>query len=136
MSFIKHDPQALDQFRKYAETTMDTAKKTFGFDLSYDQASINKLDEMVEGIGKPKNLELMILLFGSFLGEAFRHMYNGRWKWDERHKSWAVTYPLGKGGEDGAFVFAKVEKRFKNGKEDSLSFYAEVTDKRVRGIIP
>lgn len=119
----------------YAEKHIETAKKTFGFSLAYDLASISKLDEMIDGIGKPKNLGLMILLFGSFLGEAFRPMFNGRWTWNEPFKSWAITFPLAKGGEDGAFVFAKVEKRFKNGMEDSLSFYTKVTYGLAKGTI-
>ena len=115
MSFIVHDPEAPKQFEKYAKFHIETAKKTFGFNLSYDPESIGRLDEMVEGIGKPKYPEQMILLFGSFLGEAFRHMYAGKWVWSEQFKSWAIAFPLPSGREESTFVFAKVEKRFSNG---------------------
>ena len=136
MSFISRDPEAPKQFEKHAKLTVETAKKTFGFDLSYNLTSIEKLDQMIEGIGKPKNPEQMVLLFGSFLGEAFRHLYGGRWVWDEQLKSWGVTFPLPPGKEDAAFVFAKVQKRFNNGMEDSLAFYGKVIDARAKSKIP
>ncbi len=136
MSFTAHDPEAPQQFQRYAQIHIDVAKKTFGFDLSYDLDSIEKLDEMVEGIGKPNNPEQMVILFGSFLGEALRHLYKGKWVWDDRFKSWTITFTLPNGKEDGAFVFAKVKKRFTNGVEDSLSFFAKVIDERVKGRIP
>jgi hypothetical protein len=136
LTFNEHDPEAPQQFQRKAELHIDSAKKTFKIDLSYDLASINKLDEMVDGIGKPKNLEQMIMVFGSFLGETIRRLYGGRWQWDDRYKTWAVTFPLATGGEDSAFVFAKVQKRFVNGTEDSLSFFAHVIDGRVKGRIP
>ncbi len=136
MSFTEHNPEAPKQFQRYAELHIDAARKNFKLELSYDISSIRKLDEMVEGIGKPKNLEQMIMVFGSFLGEAFRQLYKGRWEWNDRFKTWGVTFPIPKGGEETAFVFAKVEKRFINGMEDSLSFFAEVTDGKANGRIP
>src|SRR5207247_3908890 len=105
---------------------MDGARKTFKFELSYDNASIKKLDEMIEGIGKPKNLEQMIMVFGSFLGEAFRQLYMGRWEWNDRFKTWGGTFPKPKGGEETAFVFAKVEKRITNARVGSRSFLSSV----------
>ena len=136
LSFTSHDPEAPKQFEKYAKNHIELAKTSFGFDLSYDLASIAKLDQMIDGIGKPKYPEQMILLFGSFLGEAFRHLFDGRWVWNEQFKSWAIVFPSAKGKEEGAFVFAKVQKRFNNGMEDSLSFYGKVTDSIAKGRIP
>jgi len=72
LTFNEHDPEAAQQFQRNAELHIDAAKKTFKIHLSYDLASINKLDEMVDGIGKPKNLEQMIITFGSFLGETIQ----------------------------------------------------------------
>jgi len=119
-----------------AELHIDLARKNFKLELSYAISSIRKLDEMVEGISKPKNLEQMIMLFGSFLGEAFRQLYKGRWEWNDHFNTWGVTFPLPNGNEETVFVFAKAEKRFVNGMEDSLSFFAKVTDLKAKGKIP
>jgi len=70
------------------------------------------------------------------LGEAIRRLYGGKWEWDDRFKSWAVMFPLAKGGQEGAFVFHKIQKRFENGMEYSLSFFARVIGGRVKGEIP
>ncbi len=137
LSFTDHNPEAPQQFARYSGIHVDVARQTFKVDLSYDLESIKKLDELIEGMGnRPNNLEQMVLLFGSFLGEAICHMYNARWKWDDRFKSWAVSFPMAKGGQESAFVFAKVEKRFRNGKEDSLSQFAQAIEERVKGKIP
>ena len=45
-------------------------------------------------------------------------------------------FPLAKGGQEGAFVFHKIQKRFENGMEYSLSFFARVIGGRVKGEIP
>jgi hypothetical protein len=136
LSFTEHNPEAPRQFQRFAEIHIDLARKNFKFELSYDVPSIKKLDEMVDGIGKPKHLDQMIMLFGSFLGEAFRQLHKGRWEWNDHFKTWGVTFLLPMGGEETAFVFAKVEKRFTNGMEDSLAFFAEVTDAKAKGRIP
>ena len=136
MGFTEHNPEAPKQFLSYAGMCIDAAKKSYGIELTYDLASIKKLDEMIEGMGKPKNLEPVVMVFGSFLGETIRQLYKGRWEWSEHYKTWGVTFPLPGGSQDSAFVFAKVQKRFYNGMEDSLSFLVEVTDQRVKGKIP
>lgn len=123
------------QFVQDAEICVDAAKKTYGIDLSYDLASIKKLDEIIEDMGKPTNLAQMVLIFGAFLGEAIRRLYKGKWEWNDHYKTWAVTFPVAKGGEDGAFVFAKVRKRFVDGSGDSLYFYIVVIDGWVTGKI-
>jgi hypothetical protein len=136
LSFTEHNPESPKQFLRYAGLCVEAAKHSFGIDLQYDLASIKKLDEVIDGIGKPKNPEQMIMIFGSYLGEAFRQLYNGSWTWDDHFKTWGVTFPLPKGSKDTALVFFKVQKRFNNGMEDSLSFFAVVTDGKANGRIP
>ncbi len=126
MSFNEKDPEAPQKFRQFAGFCGDAARKVYGFDISYDLESIRKLDQIAGDIGKPKDLEQMVLLFGSFFGEAICHLFKGRWEWNDRYKTWGVTFPLAKGGEDSAFVFFKVKKRLINGVEHSLFVFAEV----------
>lgn len=106
-----------------------------GLDLRFDMDSVGKLDGMVESMEKPKNLSGMVIVVGSFLGEAFRNMYGGRWEWDDQFKSWAIRVRIPDGKEVGVWVFTKVGKRFRNGMEDSIADYARVTDAMVKGAI-
>ncbi len=136
MAFTSYDPDAPKQFAQYAELCISAAKETLKADLRYDLESIKKLDELVSAIGKPKNLGQMVMVVGAFLGEAFRHMYNGQWEWNDPYKSWAVKFRMANGKEDAVLVFAKAQKRFVNGMQDSIAFFAHVTDGRIKGTIP
>jgi hypothetical protein len=44
LAFNIHDLKTPEQFKRYAEPHIETAKKTFGFDFIYDMASVQKLD--------------------------------------------------------------------------------------------
>jgi len=136
LAFAGYDPEAPKGFPQFAQLCIDSAKKNMNMDLGYDLESIKKLDDVISIIGKPKNLGQMVTVIGSFLGEAFRRIYDGRWEWSEQFKTWAVMFRLPDGKEEGAFVFAKVQKRFVNGTQDSVAFYAHVTDSKVKGRIP
>ena len=136
MAFSGYDADAPKGFPQFAQLCVDSAKANMNIDLGYDLESVKKLDDVIRTIGNPKNLGQMVTVIGSFLGEAFRRMYNGRWEWNDQYKSWAVMFHLPDGKEDGALVFAKIQKRFVNGMQDSIAFYAHVTDGRVKGKIP
>ena len=138
MAFAEHHPDAPQKFQRFAATAVEWAKKYHGVDISYDLKSVQKLDKIAEKIDKSSedNLEKAVLVYGAFLGEVIRQLYNGRWEWDDHYKTWGVTFALPGGKEDSAFVFAKVQKRLKNGMDDSVSFLVEVIDQRVKGKIP
>ncbi len=136
MVFVDHGPEDPARFAEAADLHIETARRTMGLDLRYDLESLMKLDAMVDAIGKPKHLDQMVMVLGSYLGETLRRVYGGRWVWDPQWRTWAVLLPKKGGGETGPFPFAKVQKRFQNGMEDSISFFVTVTDKIVRGDIP
>lgn len=136
MAFDTYNPKSPEHFAQNAQLFIEFVNRTMGIALHYDSESVSQLDNIVKAIGTPKNLERWIISMGSFLGEAFRHLYGGRWEWDDHWKSWGVTFPLGRGGEDAAFVFSKVQKRFVDGEDDSIAFMGEVVYQRVKGIIP
>lgn len=79
---------------------------------------IQKLGE--EGI--PVNDEL-ILQLGSTVGTAFMVLFKGRWLFSEAQGRWVVEFVTPKGSNMEVNVFHKIEKRFQNGDEDSISFY-------------
>ncbi|OGS51028.1 MAG: hypothetical protein A3K65_02000 [Euryarchaeota archaeon RBG_16_68_12] len=136
MAFNGYSSDDPKQFAHWADLNIKAARDTMGLDLRYDLESLRKLDAMVDAIGKPEDLGQMVMIIGSFLGETLRRVYGGRWVWDPQWRTWAVLLPKKSGGETGPFPFAKVQKRFLNGMEDSISFFVTVTDGIVRGEIP
>ena len=114
-AFIKEIPDR-------AEILRDMAKKVFGVKLDYSAKSIPKLDDIIkEGWPKkpPVMLDNMVTVFGSYLGEAIRRIHGGEWSFSDEH-----GLHLDVGGLDiKIFPFAKVQKRFLNGEEDSIGFY-------------
>lgn len=66
-----------------------------------------------------------ILYFGSPLGEAFRILFNGIWRFSEKQERWVVECLAKNGDKVEINVFRKIEKRIENGTEDSISFYLE-----------
>ena len=108
------------QLSRYAQIHIDTAKQSFGIDLDYSEASILRLYEIIEqgwSDQPPAALDQMILLFGSFLGEAMCQLFGGAWV---RNDDGAIGVRV---GEATIMVFTKMKKRFLNGPEDSISYY-------------
>ncbi len=139
MSFLSYDAEAPKRFAGYAQLCIKVAKEAMNVDFHYDLESIRRLDELVTSIGTPptpQKLTQIVMVIGSFLGETLRQVYRGRWEWNDNLKTWEVRFQLPDRKEEGAFVFFKVEKRFKNGMEDSISFFAHVMDSRIKGTIP
>jgi len=106
-------------FVDYAKMHIETTERIFGVKLDFDEASILKLDELIQKgwpDEPPKQIDNVVILFGSFLGEALRHALGG--DWDEYQGQWFVKL-----GDMRMNVFSKVKKRLLNGEEDSISFY-------------
>lgn len=136
MAFTSYDPDSPAEFARLAEVHIQGVRDSWHVELHYNMDSLEQLDAIVESIPKPKDLGRMVLVIGSFLGEALRRMYGGRWEWNQQFKSWAVVVPIRNGGETGAFPFAKVEKRFRYGKGDSIAYFVHVLDAKVEGRLP
>jgi hypothetical protein len=64
-----------------------------------------------------------IIIFGSPIGEAFCAIFMGSWHFSERQNRWVVQTRTVKGDPIEFNVFNKVEKRFVNGMEDSISHF-------------
>ncbi len=112
-----------NQFSRYAQMHIDTAKQSFDVDLKYDEESVLKLDDIIQSAWPekpPVQIDSVILVFGSFLGEAIKHTLGGEWVRTEQ--GWGVKI-----GEATLMVFTKVKKRLLNGMEDSISYYYQST---------
>lgn len=108
-----------DQFKQYAQIHIDTTKQSLGVDLNFDEKSILALDNLIQNAWPdqpPIQIDNVILLFGSFLGEAIIKNLGGQWVKVEQ--GWGIKIE-----DTTLMVFTKVKKRFLNGIEDSISYY-------------
>ena len=117
----------IDQFKEYAQIHIDTTKDIFGIELGFDEKSILELDDLIQKgwpDEPPTMIDNVVLLFGSFLGEAIINTLGGHW--EKGTQSWGVRI-----GDATMNVFSKVEKRLLNGIEDSISYYYKSTKKML-----
>ena len=116
MDFITTIPDHAGKF-------VQTCKEVFNIDMDYSVQSIKMLDGIIDRAwdGKqPNDIDNMIILFGSYLGEAIKKNHGGEWDYDENFgivlknfENWTITI----------FPFDKVRKKFLEGKDESLTFY-------------
>ena len=107
------------ELKEYAIININTAESIFGVSLNFDEPSILMIDELIHTAWPeepPALLDNMILLWGSFLGEAIIKTLGG--EWIESTDGWCVQI-----GDLKIMVFNKIKKRFLNGDEDSISYY-------------
>jgi hypothetical protein len=93
-----------------------------GVNLTFDRESVAWTDAFIERL-RPAIDETMIrdlsVTMGAFLGECIRTSYGGEWRRNE-DGDWGIYFD----DSNAIFPFAKVQKQFQNGSEDSiLSFY-------------
>jgi len=112
-------------FADYAKMHIDTTEKIFGVKLAFDKDSVLKLDELIKQAWPdkpPQQIDQVIILFGSYLGEAIRLTLGGEWA--EREGQWFIKF-----GDADINVFNKVHKRLLNGEEDSLGYFYQMLKK-------
>ncbi len=118
------------ELKRRAEVQVNMAKQISGVDLDYSEASVAKLDAIIEdswGGQVPGQLDAMVEIFGAYLGEVFVRQLNGHWA--EQEGNWVVDFSLPDGSIAHTNVFSKVRKRFMNGPEDSLGYYFHAVQK-------
>ena len=125
-------PSEEQKIKKYAQEQIEMTKKIFNVDIHGDEKSILALDAIIEqgwGAKPPNNLEHAIIFFGSFFGEALMTTfaklgYIGVWTRNEGVSDWPVLqYDIPQKGPCFFNPFGKIQKRFMNGMEDSISYY-------------
>lgn len=115
--------QFVEQIPTYSEKTCEMARKLSGTVLDYSAESIPRLDDLIAENwpdGPPTLLDNMVLAYGSYLGETIRTLHGGDWCHSDE-----MGFHLDIGGMK-VFPFAKIRRRFLNGKEDSLGLFYQV----------
>jgi len=118
-----------NQFQQYADLHIDTTKKTLGVVLDYNEESILALDDIIsQGWPNPVPLvaDPILVLFGSFLGEAMRRVFGGEWV--ETQQGWGLKI----NDTVTVFPFVKIRKRLTNGMQDSITYYYQSVKEVVK----
>jgi hypothetical protein len=81
----------------------------------------------------------IILNIGSFLGETLLKIYKtygASWKWSDNQERWVIGFKNKKDDYIELNVFYKIEKRIKNGMEDSIEYCCKVWKDMIAGKYP
>jgi hypothetical protein len=125
--------------RERSSSFIDAMNKSGG-EVALDESSILLLDQIIEASGA---IELegeaqisMVETFGSFLGEAMVSVLGMEWEQRKEDGQWVIS-----GRADNTDVvtldpFNKMYKRFKNGEEDSISYFYQMVKKALEGKLP
>ena len=70
---------------------------------------------------------------GSFLGEMLCILFDGKWTYSEKQQRWVISCATFDKNQLDLNVFRKVENRFKNGEEDSISYFYLMNKEIVTG---
>jgi hypothetical protein len=104
--------------RANAELVVKQSRAISGIDFGYTRDSVEWLEGHIERLRESGQFDgarkdMLVSVFGSFLGECIIRCHGGSWK--QRDGTWCVAF----GDEDQhtAFPFTKVQKQFDNGLE-------------------
>jgi hypothetical protein len=126
------DPELATDMRRKAEALVAAAAES-GETLDYSLASLLVLDALLDRlfarrwpIGRAGRLDVgkferMIEPVGAYVGETLRREGGGAWGVHEESGP-GLELPSG----TWTFPLAKARKRFENGHEDGLAFYAQM----------
>ena len=112
-----------EKLRINADLVIQHLSQHAGFELAYDQQSVEWIDGFVERQRAREDFNLasaegLVQNLGSFLGESLRCELGGVWK--QLDDGLAIVFRDG----NAAFPFNKVRKQFANGNDDSIAgFY-------------
>jgi hypothetical protein len=121
------DNMNAQQFQEFAHIHINTTNQIFGVALLFNEQSIFQLDGIISKgwpESPPQQLDHVVLLFGSFLGEAIIAALGGAWA--QTDKGWGIKI-----GQVNIMVFTKMRKRFQNGIEDSITHYYQTIKKSL-----
>jgi len=111
------------KLRLNADLIIEHLSQHAGFDLAFDERSVEWIDGFIERQRNREDFDLeaadsLAQKLGSFLGECMCAELSGQWK--QLDEGIAVVFSDG----NAAFPLTKVRKQFANGSDDSIvSFY-------------
>lgn len=127
----------LDTLAHWHATFLSTTKQVSQKDFDGSLASLTELDRVITeswGGSTPQMPQSVVSTFGAYVGEILIKKTGGRWVMKDG--VFMVQVPSMSKEALYANVFAKTWKRFMNGEEDSLVYYAVSTIKIAKEGLP
>jgi hypothetical protein len=109
-----------DKLRANAELVVSTMHKNLGTELSFDETGVEWVDGYIDRLREsfPKERRSgLVSTLASFVGECIIRTFGGEWV--EKDGWWGVQVS----DRIWACPFAKIEKQFENGEEDSVASF-------------
>ena len=109
-----------DKLRADADLVVRTVRENLGAHLTFDQAGVDWVDgyiNRVRGNFAADKRSGLVGALGSFVGECIIRTFGGAWA--EEDGRWGVRVS----DRIWACPYAKIEKRFENGPEDSVASF-------------
>ena len=129
---LKYPPTA-ENAPKFAADMVGPAAEISGAELDFSVASLQAVDEIIEGMRQDgctsDQIAETLFGFGCYVGEVFARNANGKWR-NAAETSMAklagfpIVIELGK--DSFCNPVGKVFKRLENGEEDNLSYFYQV----------
>jgi len=120
-------PQKSRQLSDLADRAKISLSRYAGIDVEYNAIGLQLLDEWIERhlkqVGEP-SAEIRIV-WGAFLGEAFRRRYQGQWGTDRTGPNERLGIICPRNDQAPVFidVMDQIAHRIRDGMEESLAFY-------------
>ncbi len=134
---VKLLPQAqAQQLAKLAEQARRSLSRYAGVEVEYNAVGMQMLDEWIDRQLKqmPNPSGQIVTVWAAFFGELFRCRFNGRWviqKSSSGQSQLGVACPKGR-----TYFFINVmdqiQKRIKEGMQESLAFYYTITGMEIK----
>ncbi|HEV3144155.1 MAG TPA: hypothetical protein VGZ47_09750 [Gemmataceae bacterium] len=119
------DPLSIpEKLRANAEIVARTIRDNLNVELSFDEAGVEWIDGYIDRLRGSLPAEQrsgLIEMLAAFVGECMIQTFGGAWA--EREGSWGVQVSE----RIWACPFAKIQKQFENGSEDSVASFFRCT---------
>jgi hypothetical protein len=118
----------------YAQAASEFAKSEFGLKLDFTSESIDALDDILVRVGESPefDMDFVVRLWGSYLGEVLRRRYAGSWEMTQ-YPGGVAAVPAVELRGSRLFPLMKVFRRLNEGEEEDLrTFFTMVTERLGR----
>jgi len=129
-------PQQSRQLTELAERARVSLTRFAGIEVEYNAIGLQLLDEWIDRHLKqfPEPSKEIVMVWGAFLGETFRRRFHGEWGINTagRKAHLGVICPKDDEGVIFTDVMHQMQRRIKNGMNESLAFYYTIKGVEIK----
>ena len=120
-------PQRSRELTELADRAKVSLSRYAGIDVDYNAIGLQTLDEWIERHLQqfPDPSAEIQIVWGAFLGEAFRHRHQGQWGIDSTGRRGRLGIICAREGQAPLFVdvMDQIVRRIRDGMDESVAFY-------------